>query len=83
MKIIIKIVLFIVIATIATGYYLKYTDYPDAEAIIGIGILILAFVLMPLFIIHRYRGKDLSKYVDGGINLNEMEQSQYKDKEED
>lgn len=82
MKIIIKIVLIIVIITIATGYYLKYTDYPDAEAIIGIGILILAFVLMPLFIIHRYRGKDLSKYVDG-INLNEMEQSQYKDKEQD
>ena len=81
MKIVINIVLIIVVGVVAAGYYLKTTDYENADGVIGVGILIMAFILMPLFLIHRYKGKDLNKYVDG-IDLNQMEEFQKKKKED-
>jgi len=81
MKIAINIVLAIVVIIVATGYFMKYQNQENAEGIIGVGILIMAFVLMPLFLIHRYKGKDIRKYVDG-IDLNKMEQSQYEEEKE-
>lgn len=62
LKTIVYIVFFIVIGTIATGYYIKPESPQDGEKIIGIGVLIFAFVLMPLFIYLRYTGRDLSHY---------------------
>ena len=63
MKFILWIVFVVVIGVIGTGFYLKDTGDPKSEAIIGVGVLIFAFVLMPLFIYHRYKGKDLSNYM--------------------
>jgi amino acid transporter len=62
LKIIVYIVFFITIITIATGYYLKPDSPQDGERIIGIGVLIFAFILMPLFIYLRYKGRDLSHF---------------------
>ncbi|MDP3353361.1 MAG: hypothetical protein Q8S44_06450 [Flavobacteriaceae bacterium] len=62
LKIIVYIVFFIVIGTIVTGYYIKSDSLQDGEKIIGIGVLIFAFILMPLFIYLRYKGRDLSHF---------------------
>ncbi len=62
MKILLKILLFVELAILGSGIYLKSIKYPNGEFIIGIGVLILAFILMPLFVYHRYKGKDLTKY---------------------
>jgi len=62
MKILLKILLFIEIGILGTGIYLKSTNHIKGEFIIGIGVLLLAFILMPLFVYHRYKGKDLTKY---------------------
>ncbi|MDO9261051.1 MAG: hypothetical protein Q7U08_03835 [Flavobacteriaceae bacterium] len=62
LKTIVYIVFFIVIGTIVTGYCVKADAQQDGEKIIGIGVLIFAFVLMPLFIYLRYKDKDLSKF---------------------
>lgn len=62
MKLLVKLILVIVIAIISIGYYYKNTGNPKGTAIIGIGILTLAFVLMPLFIYSRYRSKKISSY---------------------
>lgn len=62
MQIILRSVLVIVIGLVAFGYYVNFTDEGGGEKFIGIGVLIFAFVLMPLFIFHRYNGKDLSRY---------------------
>ena len=35
----------------------------NGEIIIGISVLCVAFILMPLFIYHRYKGKDLSNFI--------------------
>ena len=63
MKYLLWLILIIVIGFIATGYYFKDIGDPKSEAFIGIGVLIFAFIMMPLFIYHRYKGKDLSNYM--------------------
>ncbi|MDZ7612603.1 MAG: hypothetical protein U5K51_01895 [Flavobacteriaceae bacterium] len=34
----------------------------QGDKFIGFGVLLFAFVLLPLFLYHRYHGKDLSQY---------------------
>ncbi len=62
MKIILKIILVIVIGFVAFGYYMNSNNNGEGEKFIGIGVLLFAFILMPLFIYHRYNGRDLSRY---------------------
>ena len=62
MKYIIRILLFLFIGFVCFGYYLKNSGNPEGDKWVGIGILIMALVLMPLFVYHRYKGKDLNKY---------------------
>jgi len=62
MKIVLRIVLLIVVALIAFGFYTNKVAHAEGEKFIGVGVLILAFILMPLFIYHRYNGRDLSRY---------------------
>lgn len=62
MKLILRIVLLIVIVLISYGLYANNVIDGEGEKFIGIGVLIFAFILMPLFIYYRYYGKDLSRY---------------------
>jgi hypothetical protein len=73
MKLIIKLVLLIVIGLVGSGYYINYNNDGGGEKFIGIGVLIFAFVLMPLFIYHRYNGKDLSRYSIRNLFQNEKD----------
>ena len=52
------------ILTIITGYYIKSQNEFQGNRIIGIAVVLLAFVFMPLFIYYRYKGKDIRKYLD-------------------
>lgn len=62
MKWIIRFVFVIVLSAIAYGIYLNTQDYELGERYIGLGVLGLTFVLMPLFLVHRYKDKSLSDY---------------------
>lgn len=62
MKTVIQIILIIVIGLIGSGLYLQSIKAEKAEFYKGIGVLIMAFLLIPLFVYHRYKGKDLTKY---------------------
>ena len=62
MKNLLRIVLLIVVSPIAGGTVANLIESGQGEIYIGIGVLIFAFILMPIFIYHRYKGKDLSKY---------------------
>ncbi len=62
MKIVLRIVLLIVVVLIGFGAYTNKLAESEGEIFIGIGVIILAFILMPLFIYHRYNGRDLSRY---------------------
>ena len=54
----------------AVGGYLKYQNHPKGEVVIGLSILFLAFILMPLFIFHRFKGGKYKKYVIDPKNKN-------------
>ena len=62
MKTLLRALLIVCLVLIATGFYFNMEQVGTGERYIGIGVLILAFVLMPLFIYHRYKDKDLSNY---------------------
>ncbi len=63
MKIVLKIFFFIFIGGLIAGLYLKNSNHPKAEIILGVDIIFLSFVLMPLFIFYRYRNGKYKKYV--------------------
>lgn len=72
MKIVLRIVLILVFGFVCTGYYFKNSGNQDGKIYIGIGILILAFILMPLFIYSRYRGR-INDFVDSRMQNEEGE----------
>ena len=62
MKFVLITILLIVLGTITYGFYLKNTGDITGEITIGIGVLAIAFVLMPLFIYHRYKNKNIKDF---------------------
>ncbi len=62
MKYVISAILIIVLGLLTYGFSIKNSGEGNGEIIIGISVLIIAFVLMPLFIYHRYKNKDLSNF---------------------
>lgn len=56
MKILIKIILYLVIALIVFGYILESTA-KEGKLFIGIGVVLFASVFMPLFVYYRYKDK--------------------------
>lgn len=62
MKIALRVLLFSCLGLIGYGYYLNHGESGNGEIFIGSGVILLAFVLMPLFIYHRYKDKDLRNY---------------------
>ena len=62
MKTVLRLLLLMVIGLIAYGYYLNDAAAGTGEKFIGFGVLLFAFILMPLFIYQRYKNKDLRNY---------------------
>ncbi len=62
MKFVLSTVLVLVVGMLGYGFYLKNSGDSNGEIIIGFGVLTLAFILMPLFIYHRYKNKDLKSF---------------------
>jgi hypothetical protein len=73
MKWIIRLLFVLILSAIITGYYYKNTgDHLLGDRIVGLAILASAFILMPLFIYHRSKGKNLKDYMFTQENLNKM-----------
>ena len=62
MKTGLRIILLLVFGLIGYGFYLNSGENGSGEKFIGFGVMLFAFILMPLFIYHRYRNKDLRNY---------------------
>ena len=73
MKYIIRILFLAVISLVGFGYYLKNTgDHTSGDKWVGLGILGASFILMPLFIYHRWKGKKVKDYMLTEENLKKM-----------
>jgi len=62
MKFLISAILILVICSLTYGFYIKSNGDTSGEVIIGISVLVVAFILMPLFIYHRYKDKNVSEF---------------------
>lgn len=62
MKTLLKLLLVAVLTLFGTGMYLQSISDEKGDFFVGIGVLLLAFGLLPLFVYHRYKDKDLSEY---------------------
>lgn len=62
MKYVIIFVLMLSLGFLGTGFYLKNAGDANGEIVIGLGVLLVAFILMPLFIYHRYKNKNMADF---------------------
>ncbi len=73
MKYLIRILFIIVILLFAVGYYFKNTgDHVTGDQWVGIGILAASFILMPVFIYHRWKNKKVKDYMLTEENIKKM-----------
>ncbi len=73
MKTVLKILFIIFLLWMVIGVYLLNTNHEKAQVIMGLGVLYMAFVLMPTFIFHRYRDGKYKKYI---INQNSSKEEE-------
>ena len=68
-----KIIGILILIAIGVGYYFRLNDNVlVGDRIIGIAVLASAFVLMPIFLYKRWKGKKLEDYTLSDENLKKM-----------
>ena len=73
MNTIIKILAILILIAICTGFYLRMNDdLILGDRVIGIAVLAAAFILMPIFLYVRWKGKSLKDYTFTKENLDKM-----------
>ena len=73
MKIFMKILGIAILIAIAVGFYFRLNDdILTGDRIIGISVLVSAFILMPIFLVVRWRGKKLKDYTLSEDNMKKM-----------
>ncbi|WP_424493019.1 hypothetical protein [Salinimicrobium sp. GXAS 041] len=77
MSTIIKILAILIALAIGTGFYFRLNDeLLLGDRIIGISVLASTFILLPLFLYHRWNGKKLKDYTLSEENLKKMRERQ-------
>lgn len=76
MRIFINTLSILILLGLIVGFIIKPNDVLLGDRIIGISILVGAFVLMPSFIIYRSRGKKFKDYMLTNENFQKMKDYQ-------
>ena len=79
MRYFLTILLFLVIAGLGIGFFIKSENVETGQLIIGVSIVVGFFILMPLFIYHRWKNKSVKDYMLTKENIRKMRDYQ-KDK---
>jgi hypothetical protein len=58
-----------------TPLHLKTSEKAFSEKLIGFGVLGLFFVFMPIFLVHRWKGKQLKDYTLTAENFEKMREN--------
>ena len=73
MKLFMKILGIAILIAIGVGFYFRLTgDETTGDRIIGISVLASSFVLMPIFLYLRWKGKRLKDYTLSQENMQKM-----------
>lgn len=82
MRILIIILFCILCVTLGFGFYLRYftADTLTGDRFLGITILAVAFILMPMFLYHRWKDRKIKDYMLDEENI--MKMKEYQDQQE-
>ncbi|MCM5662415.1 hypothetical protein [Galbibacter mesophilus] len=73
MKRIVQILFIAILIAFVIGYYFKWQeDHVTGDKIVGIAVIVSAFVFIPLFIYSRSKGKNIQDYMMTKENLDKM-----------
>ena len=73
MKILVKILSYLVFIGVFTGIFFKeIIEAQIGDIIIGVSVLLGTCVFMPLFLAHRWKGKKLKDYTLSEENIKKM-----------
>ncbi|MFO7719942.1 MAG: hypothetical protein R6W85_05825 [Gillisia sp.] len=79
MNLILKILGILILTAIGTGFYYRLNDdILLGDKIIGVAVLASAFILMPIFLYVRWKGKKLEDYTLSEKNFKKMRESERK-----
>ena len=75
MKWFLRIFFVLVLANICVGYAIRQDDMPLGEKWIGLSVAIGFFIYMTIFLVHRWKGKQLKDYTLSPENLKKMKET--------
>ena len=81
MKYFLIVLFFLVVIGLGLGFYIKPTDLATGDLLIGLSLVGGFFVLMPLFIYHRWKDKNVADYMLNRENIMKMHDYQNKKEE--
>lgn len=76
MKYFLSSLLIAIILAVGTGFYIKSSHEATGNLIIGLALSALIFILMPVFIYHRWKDKDVKDYMLSKENIKKMQDYQ-------
>ncbi|MFN4762283.1 hypothetical protein ACKGJN_04090 [Gillisia sp. Q332] len=77
MNLVLKIIGVLILAAIGTGFYFRLNDdVLLGDKIIGVAVLASAFILMPIFLYVRWKGKKLEDYTLSDKNFKKMRENE-------
>ena len=75
MKWFLRIFFVFVISNIIAGYVIRQDDLALGEKWIGLAVATGFFIYMPIFLVHRWKGKQLKDYTLSTENLKKMKET--------
>ncbi len=79
MKIFLRIFFLALLTCLTIGFYIKtFENSQQGNKIVGFTVLGAAFVFMPIFLVHRWKGKRLKDYTLSKENLEKLRNSDQK-----
>ena len=74
MKIVLRLLFFSILLSLITGFYFKnYHDYQViGEKIVGSTVLFSVIIFLPIFLYHRWKGKNIMDYTLTKENYNRI-----------
>ena len=71
-----RILLIAVFTGMGIGFYVKSSDENSGHLIIGASIVVGVFILMPVFIYHRWKDRSVKYYIVTKENIEKMREFQ-------
>jgi hypothetical protein len=79
MKFFLRIFFLVILVSLSIGFYFNtFKNSYEGNKIIGFTVLTAAFIYMPIFLVHRWKGKKLKDYTLSKENLEKLRNSNQK-----